>query len=143
MTEEVEIKENKKNYKTIDLKYKPQLHGGPFSIAFCYTREGPLVIKGSLTQISTYLSTIPICHYQLTTWRSGWCKSKKWMINHKDWNINIRRKGKRRYYLISYQNEIVLNIRTMPNRFIKIFDSWSKAHIILSCLEEKEKKETQ
>jgi len=108
------------HYKTVDLgSFRPSSQ--PFTVAFAFPLEGPVVIKGMLKEVQDYIwHELSICHYKVTFWNKRRKINEIWYVNRPDWNIlyNIEQSGKR-CYVFTQDEETMIMLRRMPKHFIK------------------------
>lgn len=107
------------HYKTVDLgSFRPSAQ--PYTVAFAFPLEGPLVIKGMLKEVQDYIwNELTTCHYKVTYWDNQTKINEVWYVNHPDWDIlcNVETSGKRRY-VFSHQGDETIVLRRVPKHFI-------------------------
>lgn len=109
----------------------------PWSIAYCYPAEGPIVVKGMKLSVISHVLNMSMCHYKLTCWNKGNISSW-WLINRSMWGIKkiSKYEDTNSNYSIEYRGESLFQMRRLPKRYIKDFKNWNKAELLLKLLEE-------
>ena len=120
----------KQEMKVIELsgfKRAKFLWGGsqPYTLAFCYPKEGPLLIKGMGEEVEKYVKNkVGTCHFRITYWMEG--KSRGyWRINRSDAYIHLTNDNKdkhQRYHLVIYSDKRVIVdkwMRRVPEHFMR------------------------
>jgi hypothetical protein len=114
----------------VDLGYSKEQIKEPFTIAFCYPKSGPVLVKGSLSSVKGYLleNIKGIYHYRLSHWRKG-KKRGKWYVSAPPDNRlsfkETRRDGSKKYNLIFRQFGRDITVETfesIPHKYIENFD---------------------
>jgi hypothetical protein len=123
----------------IDLGYTQEQAKQPFTMAFCYPKVGPVLIKGALEEVEAYRLEhfSGLYHYRLCHWRKGKTRGS-WRINNPE-NIPIAfremliSKGDdvKKKYDILYRDDFgheraVVTFEKVPHEYIEMFDLFQK-----------------
>ena len=109
---------NEERYTEVDLgRFKSC--GQPFTIAFAFPKEGPLVIKGMEDKVEEYIhNKLSVCHYKLTQWNNG-KTNEVWQINNPEWTIVPSDESEqRRMYSFYWQGIYQFELKRIPKSFI-------------------------
>ena len=98
----------------------------PFSMAFCYPKSGPILIKGMSEEVYNYIDKkVGPCHYRMVHFGFGDNRGF-WRFNVKNIYLHLQkqRNDHQRYELTMYKNhkEIKKIIRKVPLKYIKEID---------------------
>lgn len=119
----------KKMENVVDLEYDQTQTNEAFTMAFCYPKSGPILIKGALDTVLKYMkeNLNGVYHYRLSHWRKG-RKRGKWYIQSEIEKLSFkesRKGGSRTYNLIFNQfgfDVIIETFKTIPHEYINNFD---------------------
>ena len=114
----------------VDLGYDKSQIKEPFSMAFCYPKDGPVLIKGARNSVLEYMENHlkGIYHYRLAHWRRG-NKRGSWYINKpKDLLlalVEVRSDSTKKYELHYTEFGSIITVATfdeIPHEYITDFD---------------------
>lgn len=114
----------------IDLEYNQEDTSQPFTMAFCYPRSGPILIKGALDIVLEYMkeNLIGIYHYRLSHWRRGRKRGRWYIQSPIDTDLSFKevKRGNRKTYNLLFkqfgQDVTVGTFESIPHEYIEGFD---------------------
>ena len=116
----------------VDLGYDKSNTNQPFTIAFCYPRSGPIVIKGVHSKVRRAMEIMinGTYHYKVTHWRHGYSRGY-WAAKPAD-NLNVELKfiyhsnvPEKRFELVGKANKVsflISRFNKVPRNYIAEFD---------------------
>lgn len=109
-----------KVYPTITLENFKSSAKQPYSVAFVYCQEGPVVIKGMMQTVETFIhDKYDICHYKITHWKDN-DKTELWRVNRPNWKIINKLVNNKKLYNFLYNNEVILTVKRIPQKYLNI-----------------------
>lgn len=113
----------------VDLEYTKNTTTEPFTMAFCFPRSGPVLVKGALDEVMEYMekNLEGVYHYRISHWRKGQ-KRGKWHVQSSEEKLFFReeKRGKNKTYTLTFRqfgkDITVETFNTIPHEYIASFD---------------------
>ena len=114
----------------VDLGYDQSQVKEPFTMAFCYPKAGPVLVKGARNSVQEYIHTqlAGIFHYRLAHWRKG-AKRGSWFIKKPgEMHLSLKevQSGREKVYELQFKQFgaiiTVAEFEKIPHEYIPDFD---------------------